>query len=149
MWDGIYNLTSSLTSYTAWWNLRKLKSLINFNTYHYYLLFCWPCIIVYEYSETNVMHFLFSLIRIKGITHIRSLPTKPTDQQPYLNKNTHQFHLNPGAANWHNTVRTKYLSIYKNYCVFWKILFNILSKVFNIMKLYWQIFHISIEYLML
>jgi hypothetical protein len=28
------------------------------------LLFCWPCVTVYQYSETNVMQFLFSLLRI-------------------------------------------------------------------------------------
>jgi hypothetical protein len=31
------------------------------------LMFCWPCIIVYQYSETNVMHFLLNLLRIKGL----------------------------------------------------------------------------------
>jgi hypothetical protein len=32
-------------------------------------MFCCPCIIrvVYQYSTTNVMHFLFSLLRIKGL----------------------------------------------------------------------------------
>jgi hypothetical protein len=30
------------------------------------LMFCWPCIIVYQYNETNVMYFSFSLLRIKG-----------------------------------------------------------------------------------
>jgi hypothetical protein len=28
------------------------------------LMSCWPCIIVYRYSETNIMHFSFSLLRI-------------------------------------------------------------------------------------
>jgi hypothetical protein len=31
------------------------------------LIFCWPCIIVHQYSETNMMHFLFSLLRINGL----------------------------------------------------------------------------------
>jgi hypothetical protein len=34
-------------------------------------LFTWPCITVYQYSETNVMHFLFSLLRIKGLYMFR------------------------------------------------------------------------------
>jgi hypothetical protein len=55
------------------------------------LKFCWLCIIVYQYSETNVMHFLFNLLRIKGL---------------------YMFHSNPGAANWHNTQ-----AIYQMPCV--------------------------------
>jgi hypothetical protein len=31
------------------------------------LIFCWPCIIVYQYSETNVMQFLFNLLSIMGL----------------------------------------------------------------------------------
>jgi hypothetical protein len=31
------------------------------------IMFCWPCIIVYQYSKTNVMHFLFSWLRIKPL----------------------------------------------------------------------------------
>jgi hypothetical protein len=34
--------------------------------------FLWPCIIVYQYSETNVMHILFSLLRIKGLHMFRA-----------------------------------------------------------------------------
>jgi hypothetical protein len=36
-------------------------------------MFCWPCIIVYQYSETDGMHFLFSLLRIKGLYVFRAL----------------------------------------------------------------------------
>jgi hypothetical protein len=28
------------------------------------LMVCWPCITVYQYSETNVMHFPFNLLRM-------------------------------------------------------------------------------------
>jgi hypothetical protein len=28
---------------------------------------CWKLLKLYQYSETNVMHFLFSLLRIKGL----------------------------------------------------------------------------------
>jgi hypothetical protein len=41
------------------------------------LMFCWPCIIVYQYSETNVMHFLFNLLRIKGLYMFQALLTHP------------------------------------------------------------------------
>jgi hypothetical protein len=69
-------------------------------------MFCWPCIIVYQYSETNVMHFLFSLLRIKGLYMFRALL--------HLQEALHKRHLvycvrvtsvggtNHGAANWHN-----------------------------------------------
>jgi hypothetical protein len=35
------------------------------------------CITVYQYSETNVMHFLFSLLRIKGLYMFRALLAHP------------------------------------------------------------------------
>jgi hypothetical protein len=41
-------------------------------------MFCWPCIIVYQYSETNVMHFLFNL-RIKGLYKLRVLLSHPQE----------------------------------------------------------------------
>jgi hypothetical protein len=44
-----------------------------------YLMFCWPCIIVYQYSETNVMHFLFNLLRIKGLYMFRALLSHPQE----------------------------------------------------------------------
>jgi hypothetical protein len=43
------------------------------------LMFCWPCIIVYQYSETNVMHFLFNLLRIKDLYMIRALLAHPQE----------------------------------------------------------------------
>jgi hypothetical protein len=43
------------------------------------LLFCWPCIMVYQYSETNVMHFLFNLLRIKGLYMFRALLAQPQE----------------------------------------------------------------------
>jgi hypothetical protein len=42
-----------------------------------FIVFCWPCIIVYQYSETNVMHFLLSLLRIKGLYMFRALLAHP------------------------------------------------------------------------
>jgi hypothetical protein len=43
------------------------------------LMFCWPCIIVYQYSETNLMHFLFILLRIKGLYMFRALLAHPQE----------------------------------------------------------------------
>jgi hypothetical protein len=56
-------------------------------------MFCWPCVIrvVYQYSETNVIEFLFSLLRIKGLYMFRALLAHPHVA----------FHFSPGAANWH------------------------------------------------
>jgi hypothetical protein len=42
------------------------------------LMFCWPCNVVYQYNET-VMHFLFSLLRIKGLFMFRALPAHPQE----------------------------------------------------------------------
>jgi hypothetical protein len=47
------------------------------------IMFCWLCIVVYQYSETNMMHFLFSLLRIKGLYKIWTLLAHP---QEALNK---------------------------------------------------------------
>jgi hypothetical protein len=43
-------------------------------------MFCWPCIIVYQCNETNVMPFLFSLLRIKGLYMIRALLAHPQEE---------------------------------------------------------------------
>jgi hypothetical protein len=42
-------------------------------------MFCWPCIIVYQYNETNVLHFWFSLLRIKGLYMFRELLVHPQE----------------------------------------------------------------------
>jgi hypothetical protein len=61
-----------------------------------------------QYSETDVMHFTFSLLRIRGLYMFRTLLAHPQDS-------LHKRHLvqcvrvrsvgctTPGAANWHNT----------------------------------------------
>jgi hypothetical protein len=43
------------------------------------LMFCWPCTTVYQYNETNVMHFLFSLLRIKDPYTFRALLAHPQE----------------------------------------------------------------------
>jgi hypothetical protein len=42
-------------------------------------MFCWPCITVYQYNETNVMHFSFGLLRIKGLYMFRALLAQPQE----------------------------------------------------------------------
>jgi hypothetical protein len=44
-----------------------------------FLMFCWPCILVYQYSETNVMHFLFNLLRVTGLYMFRALLAHPQE----------------------------------------------------------------------
>jgi hypothetical protein len=44
-----------------------------FYNLEFYLMFCLPCITVYQYSETNVMHVLLTLLRIKGLNMFRAL----------------------------------------------------------------------------
>jgi hypothetical protein len=44
-----------------------------FNNIMLNLMFCWPCIIVYQYSATDVMHFLFSLLGMKCLYMFRAL----------------------------------------------------------------------------
>jgi hypothetical protein len=43
------------------------------------LMFCWPCIIVYQYNEINVMHFSFNLLRIKGRYMFQALLSHPQE----------------------------------------------------------------------
>jgi hypothetical protein len=49
-------------------------------------MFCWPYFIVYQYGETNVMHFLFNLLRIKGLYMFRALLAHPQEA-------LHKWHL--------------------------------------------------------
>jgi hypothetical protein len=42
-------------------------------------LFCWPCIIIHQYSETSVMHFLSNLLRIMGLYMFRALLVHPQE----------------------------------------------------------------------
>jgi hypothetical protein len=44
-----------------------------------FLKFCWPCIIVYQYNETNVIYFLFRLLRMKGLYLFRTLLAQPQE----------------------------------------------------------------------
>jgi hypothetical protein len=41
--------------------------------YMWNLMFRWPCIVVYQYNETNVIHFSLKLLRIKGPLHVSSI----------------------------------------------------------------------------
>jgi hypothetical protein len=54
---------------------------------------------VYRYSETNVMHFLFNLLRSKGLYMFRALLAHP---QELIHKRHLAYYVqssNPGAAN--------------------------------------------------
>jgi hypothetical protein len=42
-------------------------------------MFCRTCIIEYQYNETNMMHFSFSLLRIKGLYVFRALLSHPQE----------------------------------------------------------------------
>jgi hypothetical protein len=44
-----------------------------------FLMFCWPCTIVYQYNDTTVMHFTFNLLRIKGLYMFRALLAHPQE----------------------------------------------------------------------
>jgi hypothetical protein len=64
------------------------------------IMFCWLCIIVYQYSETNVMHFLFYLLRSDSTClehYFLILKRRCTKDCTKIRDNS-----NPGAANWHN-----------------------------------------------
>jgi hypothetical protein len=56
----------------ATWKSSKTTNIMN-------LMFCWPCIIVYQYNETNVMHFLLNLLRIKGLYMFQALLAHPQE----------------------------------------------------------------------
>jgi hypothetical protein len=40
-------------------------------------MFCWPCITVSQYNKTDVMHYLFNILRIKGLYMFRALLAHP------------------------------------------------------------------------
>jgi hypothetical protein len=67
-------------------------------------MFCWPYITVYQYNETNMMHFLFSLLRIKGLYIFRALLA-------HLQEALHKRHLiysTPVLVKLNDITRTQY-----------------------------------------
>jgi hypothetical protein len=50
------------------------------------LMFCLLCIIVHQYSKTNLMHFLFNSLRIGGLYMFRTLIAHPQEalHKPHL-----------------------------------------------------------------
>jgi hypothetical protein len=50
------------------------------------LIFCWPCIVVCQYNEANVMHFSLNLLRIKDLCMFQTLFTHSQDA-------LHKLHL--------------------------------------------------------
>jgi hypothetical protein len=67
----LHSLTQSVWGLTIYFQA--------FNMAWINLMFCWPCIIVYQYSETNVMYFLFILLRIKGLYMFPALLAHPQE----------------------------------------------------------------------
>jgi hypothetical protein len=60
-------------------------------------MFCWPCIIVYQYNETSVMHFSFNLLRIKSLYMFRALLAHP--QEPLHKRHlVYCVHMSAGCA---------------------------------------------------
>jgi hypothetical protein len=47
------------------------------NSYIPNLMFCWPCVILNQYSKTNLTHFSFSWLWIKTSYMFRALPAHP------------------------------------------------------------------------
>jgi hypothetical protein len=58
---------------------RKEKVRLPILTLWRNLTFCWPCIIVYQYNATNVMHFSFNLLRIRVFKIIQALLPHPQE----------------------------------------------------------------------
>jgi hypothetical protein len=42
-------------------------------------MFCLPCIIEYQYTETNVMHILFNVLRSTGLYMLREFLVHPQE----------------------------------------------------------------------
>jgi hypothetical protein len=61
----------------------------------------------YQYSVTNVKHFSFNLLSIKGLHMFQASLAHPLEALQsgtwYIACVLCQFHCNPGAVNWHNT----------------------------------------------
>jgi hypothetical protein len=68
-------------------------------------------LLFHQCSETNVMHFLFNLLKIKGLYMFRALLAYPQEALHMLylvycmrvwSGTKSSSHFTPGAANWHN-----------------------------------------------
>jgi hypothetical protein len=57
----------------------KQLELHSTNTFTvFFFLFCWPCNILYQYNETNVMHLSFNLLRITAAVSLNSCNSQLT-----------------------------------------------------------------------
>jgi hypothetical protein len=65
-------------SVDIWYYLSNFQYLAKYK-YMSQLIFCWPCIITYQYNESNMMHFSFYLFRIKGLYMFRALLAHPQE----------------------------------------------------------------------
>jgi hypothetical protein len=94
-----------------------------------HLMFCWPCLIVYQYSKTNVMHFLFNLLRIKGLYNFRALLAHPQEV-------LHKQHLVDG-------VRVMSVACPRSGVELVPLILNKLNKkCITLVSLYWFILHV-------
>jgi hypothetical protein len=116
-------------------------------------MFCWPCIIVYQYSETNMMHFLFNLLRIKGLYMFRALLAHP---QEVLHNVTWYIACvlcqlaEPGLVQPTDITRTQYTKCHCAVIIFWGwasnarnkyrplILNKLNKKCLTLVSLYWS-----------
>jgi hypothetical protein len=100
-------------------------------------------LLTYQYSETNVMHLLLSWLRINGLYVFRALLEHPQEALQIRHLVYCVRVMSVGCTSSapilvQPTDITRYIqntSIYKNHCIFWNILFNILFNIwFNILS---------------
>jgi hypothetical protein len=74
-------IRTAVTENVNMWTSFTVFLQFNYNSCYYahYLMYCWPCIIVYQYSETNVMHVSFNLLRNKSLYMCRALLVHPQE----------------------------------------------------------------------
>jgi hypothetical protein len=76
----VYFAVRTELKYVVYMNLAlQMVNKLRRATYGGSLMFCWPCIVVHQYSEINVMHVLFNLLRIKGLYMFRALLAHPQE----------------------------------------------------------------------
>jgi hypothetical protein len=64
------------------WSVNRLLLGTEYWIFRASLPFFWPCIIVYQYDETNVMQFSLNLLRIKGPLHVSSFTCSSSGGAP-------------------------------------------------------------------
>jgi hypothetical protein len=68
-----------------YWHLERFllslypEQCVTYQKLSVYLMMCWLCVTAYQCHETNVMHVLFSLLRIKGLYMFQALLAHPKE----------------------------------------------------------------------